>query len=103
MTRSGTREWYGKTSLRKKTGVRRSSTGECAWRTAMDEDFDRLRGGEEMREPLTRPGREYKPENRLAWIALFVLVAAVIGALWWWAPRTSESPAEAVGRVPAEG
>jgi hypothetical protein len=69
----------------------------------MDEDFDRLRAGDEMREPLTRPSREYKPDNRLAWIALFVLVTAVIGALWWWAPRTSESPAEAVGRVPAEG
>lgn len=69
----------------------------------MDEDFDRLREGTEVRQPLTRPSREYKPDNRLAWIALFVLIAAVIGALWWWAPRTSESPAEAVGRVPTEG
>jgi hypothetical protein len=47
--------------------------------------------------------REFKPDNRLAWVALFVLIAVVIGALWWWAPRTSESPAEAVGRVPTEG
>lgn len=69
----------------------------------MDEDFDRLRAGEEMREPLTPPTREFKPDNRLAWVALFVLIAVVIGALWWWAPRTSESPAEAVGRVPTEG
>ena len=68
----------------------------------MDEDFDRLRGRDDVREPLARPGREYTPDNRLAWIGLIVLVAAVVGALWWWAPRTSQSPAEAVGRVPTE-
>ena len=54
------------------------------------------------REPLAEPRREYTADNRLAWIGLIVLVAVVVGALWWWAPRTSESPAEAVGRVPTE-
>jgi hypothetical protein len=68
----------------------------------MDEDFDRLRPREDLREPLPRPGHRYTPDNRLAWVGLFVLIAAVLAALWWWAPRTSESPAEAVGRVPSE-
>ncbi|AMY13012.1 hypothetical protein LuPra_06298 [Luteitalea pratensis] len=48
------------------------------------------------------PRRDHTANNRLAWIGLFVLVAVVVGALWWWAPRTSKSPAEAIGRVPTE-
>ena len=69
----------------------------------MDEDFDRLRARDDVREPFVRPARQHASDNRLAWIGLVVLVTVVIGALWWFAPRTSESPAEAVGRVPTEG
>jgi Protein of unknown function (DUF3014) len=67
----------------------------------MDDDLDRLRGREEARIPRQPAPREHQTDNRLAWLGLIVLVLAVVGALWWWAPRTSESPAEAVGRVPA--
>jgi len=69
----------------------------------MDEDFDRLRARDDVRAPLVPPLRQHSSDNRLAWIGLIVLVVGVIAALWWWAPRTSESPAEAVGRVPTEG
>ena len=68
----------------------------------MDEDIDRLRGRDDGREPLESRLASTPSDNRLAWVGLIVLVAAIVGALWWWAPRTSESPAEAIGRVPTE-
>lgn len=68
----------------------------------MDEDLDRLRGRDDGRDPLEEPLRQYKPDNRLAWIGLVVLLVVVAGGLWWWAPRTTQSPAEAVGQRPTE-
>ena len=68
----------------------------------MEDDLDRLRGRDDARDPLAEPLRDYKPDNRIAWIGLIVLVLVVALGLWWWAPRTAQSPAEAVGQVPTE-
>ena len=68
----------------------------------MDEDLDRLRGQDDGRPALEAPVLEHKASTRVAWLGLIVLLLAVGVGLWFWAPRTSESPAESVGRVPAE-
>ena len=68
----------------------------------VDDDLDRLRGRDDGRAPLEAPLRDGKPDNRLAWIGLIALVVIIAGGLWWWAPQPTQSPAEAVGRVPTE-
>jgi hypothetical protein len=66
------------------------------------DDFDRLRGRDDARDPLEEPLREYEPDNRVAWIGLIVLLVVVAGGLWWWRPQSTQSPAEAVGQLPTE-
>ncbi len=68
----------------------------------MDEDLDRLRGRDDGRPALEEPPLEHKASTRAAWIGLVVLLLIVAVGLWLWAPRTAESPAESVGRVPAD-
>lgn len=66
------------------------------------DDLDRLRGRDDGREPLQEPLRDYKPDNRLAWMGFLVLLAVVAIGLWLWGPRSTQSPSEAVGRVPVD-
>lgn len=67
----------------------------------MNDDLDRLRG-DEGRTTVEEPVGSDRPDNRLAWIGLIALVVVIGGALWWWAPSPTQSPAESVGRVPLE-
>jgi hypothetical protein len=36
------------------------------------------------------------------WLAIALLIIAAAAAVWWFAPRSGQSPAEAVGRTPTE-
>lgn len=68
----------------------------------MDDDLDRLRGRDDARDPLEDPLIAYQPSNRVPWVGFLVLLVLVALGVWYWAPRTARSPAEAVGRLPTE-
>ena len=68
----------------------------------MNDELDRLRGRDEGNVPLEEPLPTHTPDNRYAWMGFAALVVVVAVGLWLWAPRSSRSPAEAVGRVPVD-
>ncbi len=68
----------------------------------MNDELDRLRGRDDGTLAPEEPLHSDKPDNRVAWIGLIALVVVIAGGLWWWAPQPTQSPAEAVGRVPPE-
>ena len=48
---------------------------------------------------MFRDFKDFIARGNVMDLALVVIIA---GALWWWAPQPTQSPAEAVGRVPTE-
>ena len=64
------------------------------------DDFDRLRPQEPYITPPVDPYFDRQPRSPVPWIAFAVVAVLILAAVWWFAPRTSHSPAEAVGRTP---
>ena len=66
-------------------------------------DPDRLRdidpGPDEL--PVD-PLHQQQPQTRVPWLAIALLIAAAGAAVWWFAPRSGQSPAESVGRTATE-
>ncbi len=64
------------------------------------DDFDRLRGSDDGRDALEEPLTDYHPRSRAPWIGLILLLTAVAIGLWWWAPRSTPTPAPVVATPP---
>ncbi len=67
------------------------------------DDLDRLRGSDDGRDALEEPLTNYHPRSRVPWVGLILLLTAVAIGLWWWAPRSTPTPAPdaATSPVPA--
>jgi hypothetical protein len=64
------------------------------------DDLDRLRGSDDGRDALEEPLSNYHPRSRVPWIGLILLLAAVAIGLWWWAPRSTPTPAPVAPSTP---
>ncbi|HTU99342.1 MAG TPA: DUF3014 domain-containing protein [Luteitalea sp.] len=66
-------------------------------------DPDRLRGADAgLDDPPIDPLYQEQPRTGTPWVWITVLIVLVGAGVWWFAPRSSQSPAEAVGRTPTE-
>ena len=67
------------------------------------DDLDRLRGSDDGRDALEEPLTDYHPRSRVPWIGLILLLTAVAIGLWWWAPRSTPTPAPGRATSPVTG